>query len=220
MNKILKFGEDVEGFNFPVLNEREIRAAAGLLFLFAYSAFLVCQITQNFIMLKYVITMFFLDMVIRVFVNPRYSPTLIIGRFMVRNQTPEYVSAKPKRFAWSIGVALAALLFTVQVVLNWVSPITGLTCIVCLTFFFFEAVFGICLGCKFYPLFFRKDIERCPGEVCDPREKQNIQKISKWQVLTVIGFVVVLSSLVYFFHDSFREKPYHIFRTDSSTQLE
>ena len=32
MNKIIKFGEDVEGYNIPVLNEREIRASAGILF--------------------------------------------------------------------------------------------------------------------------------------------------------------------------------------------
>jgi hypothetical protein len=33
LNKIIKFGEDVAGYNIPVLNEREIRAAAGILFL-------------------------------------------------------------------------------------------------------------------------------------------------------------------------------------------
>ena len=29
----MKFGEDVEGYDIPVLNEREIRASAGILFL-------------------------------------------------------------------------------------------------------------------------------------------------------------------------------------------
>ena len=33
MSKIIKFGEDVQGYSIPVLNEREIRAAAGILFL-------------------------------------------------------------------------------------------------------------------------------------------------------------------------------------------
>jgi hypothetical protein len=31
MSGIVKFGEDVDGYGIPVLNEREIRAAAGLL---------------------------------------------------------------------------------------------------------------------------------------------------------------------------------------------
>ncbi len=29
VNKIIKFGEEVEGYNIPVLNEREIRASGG-----------------------------------------------------------------------------------------------------------------------------------------------------------------------------------------------
>lgn len=37
MNRIIKFGEDVEGYNIPVLNEREVRAAAGILFLGQHS---------------------------------------------------------------------------------------------------------------------------------------------------------------------------------------
>ena len=36
MSKIVQFGENVEGYNIPVLNEREIRAAAGILFLFMF----------------------------------------------------------------------------------------------------------------------------------------------------------------------------------------
>ena len=38
MNKVIQFGENVEGYDIPVLNEREIRAAAGILFLFAFIA--------------------------------------------------------------------------------------------------------------------------------------------------------------------------------------
>ena len=38
MNKIVKFGEDVDGYSIPVLNEREIRAAAGLLFLLMWTS--------------------------------------------------------------------------------------------------------------------------------------------------------------------------------------
>ena len=41
MNKIIKFGEDVEGYNIPVLNEREIRAAAGLLFLMMFTSIMI-----------------------------------------------------------------------------------------------------------------------------------------------------------------------------------
>lgn len=33
MSSVFQFGERVEGYTIPVLNEREIRAAAGMLFL-------------------------------------------------------------------------------------------------------------------------------------------------------------------------------------------
>ena len=38
MSGIVKFGEDVEGYRIPVLNQREIRAAAGILFVLMFAA--------------------------------------------------------------------------------------------------------------------------------------------------------------------------------------
>jgi len=40
MNNIIKFGEDVEGYNIPVLNENKIRAATGKLFLATFIFYL------------------------------------------------------------------------------------------------------------------------------------------------------------------------------------
>src|SRR3989304_1195004 len=167
MNKIIKFGEDVEGYNIAVLNEREIRAAAGILFLIMFISILVFFLKGDFIMLKYAITIFFTDIVLRVFVNPKFSPSLVIGRLIVRNQVPEYVGAKQKKFAWIIGIALASITFIHIVVLNARSPITGIICLICLIFLFFESAFGICLGCLFYGWFYREKAQYCPGEVCN-----------------------------------------------------
>src|SRR5450755_2710210 len=127
MNKLVKFGEDVEGYNIPVLNEREIRASAGILFLATFFSLMLIIFKNNFLPVKYVITLFLTDFIIRVFVNPKYSPTLIIGRLIVRNQVPEYVGARQKKFAWTIGVALSATMFIFLVVVNAYSPITGIT---------------------------------------------------------------------------------------------
>ena len=91
MDKVIGFGEVVEGYNIPVLNEREIRAAAGILFLMMFTSVMVVILTENFLMLKYAVTIFFTDIVIRVAISPKYSPTLILGRLIVRNQVPEYV---------------------------------------------------------------------------------------------------------------------------------
>ena len=130
MKKIIKFGEDVEGYDIPVLNEREIRAAAGILFLIMFISIMVVILNGDFLMLKYAITIFLTDILIRVFINPKFSPTLIIGRLIVRNQVPEYVGAQQKKFAWIIGVVLATIMFILQVVVNAYSPITGIICLI------------------------------------------------------------------------------------------
>lgn len=134
MNKPIQFGENVEGYNIPVLNEREIRASAGILFLATFISLILIVFKNNFLPIKYVITLFLTDFIIRVFVNPKFSPTLIIGRLIVRNQVPEYVGARPKKFAWMIGVTLSATMFIFMVVVNSYSPVTGIICMVCLLF--------------------------------------------------------------------------------------
>jgi hypothetical protein len=218
MNKLIKFGEDVEGYNIPVLNEREIRASAGLLFLATFISLMLIIFKNNFLPVKYVVTLFLTDFIIRVFINPKYSPTLILGRLIVRNQVPEYVGARQKKFAWTIGVVLSATMFIFLVVVNAYSPITGITCLVCLIFLFFEAAFGICLGCKFYPIFFREKAQFCPGEICDAKAKQDIQKTSIVQLLIVAGFIAYLFLTVFLFHDQFNKIPYDLFGIFGSSQ--
>jgi hypothetical protein len=218
MNRIIKFGEDVEGYNIPVLNEREIRASAGILFLVMFMSLMLIIFKQNFVPIKYGITMFLTDFIIRVFVNPKYSPTLIIGRLIVRNQVPEYVGARQKKFAWIIGIVLAVIMFIFLVVVNAYSPITGIICLICLIFLFFESSFGICLGCKFYSMFYKEKAQYCPGEVCDVKSKQDIQKTSKVQILIVFGLIVYIFITAILFNDSFSKKPYDLFGIVNSTQ--
>jgi len=215
MSKLIQFGETVDGYEIPVLNEREIRAAAGILFLFTYTALMFILFAQNFILIKYVITFFLLDFLIRVLINPRFSPTLIIGRFMVRNQTPEYVGTPQKKFAWTIGIFLSAIMFILMVVVNSYSPISGIICFICLIFLFFESVFGICLGCKFYPLFHKTKPQLCTGEVCDRKSKQAIQKISPAQLLVVAVFVAFIFLTAQLFNDQLRKSAHDLFRSSA-----
>ncbi len=220
MNKIVKFGEDVEGYNIPVLNEREIRAAAGILFLMMFISILVVILKGDFLLLKYAVVIFLTDIVIRVFVNPKFSPSLIIGRLVVRNQVPEYVGAAQKKFAWIIGVTLALTMFILLVVVNSYSPITGIICLICLIFLFFESAFGICLGCKFYSMFYKEKAQYCPGEVCDVKSKQDIQKTSWVQLLIVSGFIAYIVLTVFLFNNNFNKKPYDLFGIETHEQSE
>jgi hypothetical protein len=218
MNKVIKFGEDVEGYTIPVLNEREIRASAGIYFVVMLISLMLILFKNDFVPIKYAITIFLTDFIIRVFINPKYSPSLILGRLIVRNQVPEYVGARQKKFAWIIGVVLAATMFIFLVVVNAYSPITGIICLVCLIFLFFESAFGICLGCKFYPMFFKDKAQYCPGEVCDVKLKHDIQKTSIVQVLIVFVFIAYIFVAGFLFNDHFSKRPYDLFGIDGSAQ--
>jgi len=218
MSKTIQFGEDVPGYDIRVLNEREIRAAAGLLFLATFFSLMLILFRGNFVPVKYVVSIFLTDFLIRVLVNPRFAPTLILGRLIVGRQTPEYVGARQKKFAWVIGLVLSATMFTFLVIVNAYSPITGITCLVCLTFLFFESAFGICLGCKVYSLFNKGKTQYCPGEVCDKKSKQAIQKTSLIQLLVVLVFIgsVILGGI--FFRDQISRQPYDLFGLTSTSK--
>ena len=211
MKKVIKFGEDVVGYEIPVLNEREVRAAAGILFVFAFLSILLAILKGNFVLLKYFIISFLADFIIRVFVNPRFSPTLIIGRLIVRRQVPEYVGAAQKKFAWVIGLILVLIMLVLVVFVNSYSPITGLICLICLIFLLFESAFGICLGCLFYGWYYGKKAKYCPGEVCEVNARHEIQKTSWVQLLIVLGFIAFIVMSVVLFNDAFSVKPSNLF---------
>jgi hypothetical protein len=216
MSKVIQFGETVEGYSIPVLNEREIRAAAGLWFVAVFLSLMYVLFNNNFIPIKFIIIAFLADFLIRVFISPRFSPTLIMGRLIVRNQTPEYVGAPAKKFAWIIGVALSATMFVFLVIVNSFSPITGIICLICIVFLFFESAFGICLGCMFYPLFFKEKAQYCPGEICDVKMKQDIQKTSLPQLLVVLGFVIFIGLSGVTLHETFSKPPFDLFGITSA----
>lgn len=218
MSENFKFGETVEGFDIPVLNEREIRAAAGLMFLATFMSLMQIIYNANFAPIKYVITIFLLDFFIRLFINPLFSPILIIGRFIVNNQTPEYVGAQQKKFAWYIGLVLSAAMFTSFVIFNAFSMITGITCLICLILMFFETAFGICLGCKIYSIF-NKNVQYCPGEICDSKARKEIQKTSKIQKLIVFNFILFIIMLLLLFHEQFKQKPGDLFGDSASKEI-
>lgn len=218
LGNIIQFGENVEGYNIPVLNEREIRAGAGILFVLMFVAITQAGGHGDFTLLKYAIVIFLTDILIRVLINPKYAPSLIIGRLIVRNQTPEYVGAKQKKFAWIIGIVLAFTMLILQVIVNSFSPITGLICLVCLIFLFFESAFGICIGCKFYSMIYKEKAQYCPGEVCDVKSRHDIQKINIAQLFVVAGFVLFIVLTVFLFHDNFIKKPYDLFGITQTEQ--
>ena len=202
MSKIFYFGENVKGYEVKVLNEREVRAGAGILFLLAFISFVNCLVVKNIEIIQIFIWFFLTEFTIRVLINPKYAPSLLVGRFIVNNQRPEYVGAKQKKFAWSFGLLLAIFIFFLTTIFPSSTPIgeeslqnafIGLSCITCLVLLYFEAVFGICLGCKIYNLFNKDEAQYCAGASCEKYERVECQKFSTSQrVVFGIFFLVVV----------------------------
>ena len=184
------FGEIHSDFEIPVLNEREVRAAAGIVFLFAFIAFMNAWLTGNNDPTKLMVSAFLVDFFIRVFINPKYAPSMITGRWIVNNQTPEYVGAPQKRWAWAMGFMLASIMFYLVVLNDIRGPINLMTCGLCLGLLFFETSFGICVGCKVYNIFHKESAKNCPGESCDiSKSRDDIQKVSYLEIGVLLLFL-------------------------------
>ena len=197
MNKHFYFGEVVDGYAVRVLNEREARAGAGLLFVFAILSFLYAYRTMDFRYTSIFITFFMVDFFIRVLVNPKYAPSLIVGRFFVARQKPEYVGAAQKRFAWSIGLVLSIIMFWLVVVVEMMTPIKIYICTACLILLFSETAFGICIGCVLYNLVRKTPPTLCPGGVCEVRQKEEIQRINPIQATIAVLALGVAGFFLY-----------------------
>ena len=111
-------------------------------------------------------------------------------------------------------------MFMLIVITNSFSPITGLICFICLIFLFFESAFGICLGCKFYSMVYKEKAQYCPGEICDVKSRQDIQKTSWVQLIIVFGFISFIVLAVFLFNDIFSVEPHNLFEVENSVHSE
>jgi hypothetical protein len=165
MAALFEFGEQVEGFPVRVVNERAVRASAGILFVLAMGSFMNAYLLGNYQPTRLFVIVFLIDMTLRMF-TPRLAPSMIVGLWIVRNQKPEWVGAPQKRFAWGLGIALGLSMLWLMVLHQTMGPLNLLICGSCLTLMLLEAAFGICLGCKLYNVFNKDQALLCPGGVC------------------------------------------------------
>lgn len=192
---LFQFGEIHPDYQVRVMNERAVRASAGILFFFAMITFMNAVLLGNFQPTRIFVIAFLIDFAIRLFVNPRYAPSLILGQWIVRKQQPEYVGAPQKRFAWGLGFAMALLMFYLMVINSVIGPINMLVCSACVVLMFFETSFGICLGCKLYNVFNKEQAMLCPGGVCAweaPRGSGG----NLAQAVVLLAFAAVMAAVV------------------------
>lgn len=160
-------GELVEGYDIPVFNEREVRASAGILFLIGFSGYMIALTTDAMQPLRAFGMLFLIDMTIRLFLTPRFSPTMALSRVIVRNQRPEFVGAPQKRFAWGFGLGIALPTCLALGVFNAPNAVAFIMCGICMAVLFLETAFGICVGCELQRRFSRTPPQYCPGDSCN-----------------------------------------------------
>lgn len=187
--RLFEFGQDIEGYPVKVLNERAVRAAAGLLLVGAFISFANAMLLGNFQPTRFFVLLFIMDMAIRLFINPLYAPSMVIGGWIVRHQKPDWVGAPQKRFAWGLGLLLGLVMAWTMVINQVVGPINMLVCGTCLVLMFFETSFGICLGCKLYNLFHKDKAQLCPGGVCELPAQPTRAPIAWGKGVDLLAFV-------------------------------
>lgn len=174
------YGEVVAGLSHngkelqsAVFNEHEVRAAAGLTMAFGAVAFVYANFAKEFLPIRIVTTLFFFDFLIRVTSGLRYSPTGVVAHWLMRRQEPQWVSSKPKRFAWTLGLIMSlAMTIITNSGIHGVLPRT--ICLICLALMWMESVLGLCLGCEIHGLLVRRGwttkdeaVEVCAHGACD-----------------------------------------------------
>ncbi len=196
LKSFFEYGEKVPGYDVRVLNEREARAAAAILFVGAFLGLTNGVMLGTAKFSQYFVTFFAIDFTIRI-LQPRYAPSLLLGRFFVRHQTPEYVGAAQKRFAWALGFVIAWPMFYYLVIDFQANPMKVLVCLICMALLFFEAAFSICLGCKIFHLVKREKATHCPGGVCEVRTKDPVQTFTPAQKAIVLLTVAAMAYGIY-----------------------
>ena len=173
---IISFGEYIDGKSYKVLDERKMRASAGIMFLFGLVAFINGFILKNYIVIPYIMGGFALNFMIGLFINPKFSPTVLLASVFVWKQTPLPIGAIQKKFAWSMGLVLSSTIFVLSLFLQndatYFHSVCQL-CMLCLLLIYLETAFGICVGCKLYDLSVKikllpkpKEKPNCMGDSC------------------------------------------------------
>jgi len=157
----------------PVVDEHLVRAAAGTTMAIGAVAFAYAYFERRYLPLQVVTTLFFVEFLVRVTAGIPRSPVGVLAGWMTHRRLPDWVSAKPKRFAWTLGLVMsgAMSIITNVGIRGW---LPRSICLVCLALMWLESVLGLCLGCEIHGLLVRqgwisKDdaYEICAHGACD-----------------------------------------------------
>jgi len=156
------YGQRIEGLSVggvpvraAVFNEHQVRAAAGLMLALGAVAFAYAALARIYGPIQVITALFFVEFALRVAFGLDRSPLGLLARWLVRRRPPDWASAKPKRFAWTLGLLMAlAMTLITNLGLRGALPLS--ICVACLALMWLESVLGLCLGCEVHGLLVRR----------------------------------------------------------------
>ncbi|MBL1280402.1 MAG: DUF4395 domain-containing protein [Fluviicola sp.] len=171
------FGDFNKELGYKTLDERVVRASAGLMLGLALIAFINVNFLQRYFVITYISGFLMLNFLIGILLNPKYAPTVILANLIVAKQSKLPIGAIQKKFAWTLGLLLASAIFILSLLLlndvRFFEPVC-LLCLICIALLFIESSFGICVGCNLYHFFVKiKWIKEpaikpnCMGDSCE-----------------------------------------------------
>jgi len=190
------FGEEIKEYDFKVINEREARASAGLMFLFGMVSLFSVFTLRTLLWVELFTITFIVEFFVRLLLNPKYAPYMMLASFIVQNQEAEWVEARPKKFAWGLG-GILAIVMSYYLIFDIISVLRFALCFVCLTLLFLESSFGICLGCIVYK-FLEIKLLKCPGGVCKIKKAKAYEKRKIF--FLIFFFTLFLAIYLYLHH--------------------
>jgi Domain of unknown function (DUF4395) len=137
------------------VDEHRVRAAAGTTMVAGAVAFAYAYFRQLYWPLQAVSAFFTLEFAMRLAVGLRRSPVGLLAGLLTRRHVPEWVSVRPKRFAWTLGLVMAAAMaiITNSGIRGW---LPRSICLLCLALMWLESAAGLCLGCEIHYLLVRR----------------------------------------------------------------
>ena len=179
------YGEFIEGLSHngqelraAVFNEREVRVAAGLSMTLGAVALAFAFFTSVYLPLQLVTAFLFLEFLTRVTAGLNYSPMGRLARWVTHHEPPQWVSAKPKRFAWSLALLMSLILIVILTSEGrGALPLT--MSLIFVSLMWLEAILGFCLGCEIHGLLVRRGwatkdeaFEVCARGACTPETRR------------------------------------------------
>jgi hypothetical protein len=118
-------------------------------------AFSYAYFDRRYLLLQMVASLFFVEFLIRSTAGISRSPLGALAGWMTRREPPYWVSARPKRFAWTLGLAMSGAMAVITNVgiRGW---LPRSICLLCLALMWLESVLGVCLGCELHGLLARR----------------------------------------------------------------